>query len=69
MVNVLAVGPRVGESFVTLGTLERFFSAVEPFVFRQVVFVFESLVAVRTFVRTQIWKLKLMKLKIIYNNN
>ena len=54
MVNVLAVGPRMGESFVTLGTLERFFSAVEPFVFRQVVFVFESLVAVRTFVRTQI---------------
>ena len=50
MVDVLAVGPRVGEPLETLGTLERFFPGVEPAVFGQMVLVLESLVAVAALV-------------------
>lgn len=43
MVHMLAVGTRVRESFETFATLEWFLAAVQPFVLRQVVLVFEGL--------------------------
>lgn len=52
MVHVLGVGAGVGEPFPTLVTLVRFLPRVEPHVFNQVVFVFESLAADATFVRS-----------------
>ncbi len=45
MVDVLTVGPRMGETLVTLGTSERLLSSVKSHVFGQVVLVFEFLVA------------------------
>lgn len=45
MVHVLAVGARVGKALEALLALERLLAAVQPLVFRQVVLVFEGLLA------------------------
>ena len=54
MVDVLGVGARVGELLEALGAHEGLLPAVEPAVLREVVFMFESLVALTTLVGTQI---------------
>jgi hypothetical protein len=55
MVHVLAVGARVGEAFQALGTLKGLFATVQPFVFGEVVFVFERLRTFDAFVGTLTW--------------
>lgn len=54
VVDVLGVGARVGELLEALGAHEGLLPAVEPAVLREVVFMFESLVALTTLVGTQI---------------
>ena len=51
MVNVLAVGTRVGEALQTLLALVGLLPAVQPLVLRQVVLVLEGLGTVFTLVR------------------
>ena len=51
MIDVLTVGARVRKPLETFWALERFLSRMKAFVLGQVVLVFESLVAVGTFVR------------------
>ena len=51
MVNVLAVGTRVGEALQTLLALVGLFPAVQPLVLRQVVLVLEGLGTVFTLIR------------------
>ena len=56
MVDVLTIRSRMREAFQTFRTLERLLAGVKATMFRQVVFVLESLVAVRALVRTCIYK-------------
>ena len=66
MVDVLTIRSRMREAFQTFRTLERLLAGVKATMFRQVVFVLESLVAVGALVRTRVWKKrqKLLKFKI-----
>lgn len=52
VVNMLAVGTTVGKPLLAFWTLEGLLAAVETPVLGQVVFVFESLLAIRAFVWT-----------------
>ena len=52
MVYVLAVGTTVGKPLLAFWALERLLAAVQTPVLGQVVFVFESLLAIRAFVWT-----------------
>ena len=54
MVYVLTVGAAVGEPLLAFRALERFLAAVEPSMFGEVVFVFESLLTIRAFVWPQV---------------
>lgn len=54
MVDVLTIGSRMREAFQTFRTLERLLAGVKATMFRQVVFVLESLVAVGALVRTSV---------------
>ena len=62
MVDVLTIRSRMREAFQTFRTLERLLAGVKATMFRQVVLVLESLVAVGALVRTRICKSKLLKL-------
>jgi len=54
VVDVLTIGSRMREAFQTFRTLERLLAGVKATMFRQVVFVLESLVAVGALVRTSV---------------
>jgi len=54
VVYVLTVGAAVGEPLLAFRALERFLAAVQPSVFGEVVFVFESLLTIGAFVGTQV---------------
>ena len=54
MVDVLTIRSRMREAFQTFRTLERLLARVKATMFRQVVFVLESLVAVGALVRTSV---------------
>ena len=54
VVYVLTVGAAVGEPLLAFRALERLLAAVEPSVFGEVVFVFESLLTIGAFVGTQV---------------
>ena len=54
MVYMLRIAATVRKSFETFGTLERLLSAVQPSVLGEMVLMFESLVTLGAFVRTQI---------------
>ena len=56
VVDVLTVRSGVREALQTFGTLERLLARMKSTMFRQVMFVLESLVAVGALVRTRIWK-------------
>ena len=56
VVDVLTVRSGVREALQTFGTLERLLTGMKSTMFRQVMFVLESLVAVGTLVRTCIYK-------------
>ena len=56
MVYVLTVGAAMGEPLLAFRALERLFAAVQPSVFGEVVFVFESLLTIGAFVGTQVCK-------------
>ena len=58
VVDVLTVRSGVREALQTFGTLERLLTGMKSTMFRQVMFVLESLVAVGTLVRTCICKKK-----------
>ena len=58
MVDVLTIRSRMREAFQTFRTLERLLAGVKATMFRQVVLVLESLVAVGALVRTRVWKKK-----------
>ena len=62
VVDVLTVRSGVREALQTFGTLERLLTGMKSTMFRQVMFVLESLVAVGTLVRTCIYK-KTIKIK------
>ena len=59
VVDVLTVRSGVREALQTFGTLERLLTGMKSTMFRQVMFVLESLVAVGTLVRTCICKKKI----------
>lgn len=54
MVDVLTIRSRMREAFQTFRTLERLLAGVKATMFRQVVLVLESLVAVGALVRTSV---------------
>ena len=56
VVDVLTVRSGVREALQTFGTLERLLARMKSTMFRQVMFVLESLVAVGALVRTSICK-------------
>ena len=64
MVDVLTIRSRMREAFQTFRTLERLLAGVKATMFRQVVLVLESLVAVGALVRTRVWKKKTKTFKI-----
>ena len=53
---MLTIRAGMRKSFETLWTLKRLLPGVKPFVFGKVMLVLESLVTVRTFIRTKICK-------------
>jgi len=54
VVDVLTIRSRMREAFQTFRTLERLLAGVKATMFRQVVFVLESLVAVGALVRASV---------------
>ena len=61
MVYVLTVRAAVGEPLLAFWTLEWFLATVQSPVLRQVVFVFESLLAIRAFVWPQVCNSSLLE--------
>ena len=56
VIYMLTVRAGMRKSFETLWTLKRLLPGMKPFVFGKVMLVLESLVTVRTFIRTKICK-------------